>query len=64
MNSPNTVKFNFPRSDIVWCGKPNANTVKQQSLLFFVYSKSYPVPRLIQFRLKVNKPKSVSQRVS
>ena len=32
MNSPkvsNIVKFNFPRSDIVWCVKPNSNTVKQ-----------------------------------
>ena len=28
-NSPNTVKFNFRRSDIVWCGKPNVNVVKK-----------------------------------
>ena len=25
---PNTIKFNFPRSDIVWCGKPKVNVVK------------------------------------
>ena len=27
-NSPYTGKFNFPRSDIVWCEKPNVNVVK------------------------------------
>ena len=27
-NSPNTVKSNFPRSDIVWFENPNVNVVK------------------------------------
>ena len=27
-NSPNTVKFNFPRSDIVWFENLNVNVVK------------------------------------
>ena len=27
-NSRNTVKFNLPRSDIVWCEKPNVDVVK------------------------------------
>ena len=27
-NIPNTVKFNFPGSDIVWCKKPSVNVVK------------------------------------
>ena len=27
-NSPNTVKFNCPGSDIVLCEKPNVNVVK------------------------------------
>ena len=27
-NSTNTVKFDFPGSDIVWCKKPNVNVAK------------------------------------
>ena len=27
-NSSNTVKFNFPKSDIVWCEKVKVNVVK------------------------------------
>ena len=26
-NSPDTVKYNFPGSDIVWCEKPKVNVV-------------------------------------
>ena len=60
----NTIKFNFPTSDmcIVWKTKPQC--CQYQSQVFFVSNKSFPGSSLIQFRVKGNnKSKSASKRV-
>ena len=36
-NSPNTFKFNFPRSNIVWCKKRNVNVVLSSTVKYFSY---------------------------
>ena len=64
----NTVKFDFPGSDYVWCGQNQVLMLFVAKLGIFISNKIYPGSVLIQFRnYKVvsssNKSRLLSKRV-